>query len=385
MKQSHIYKRLLFLTIGLILIMNGCKKNESTPENPVVQVPIGLALSLTGDFSPYGIIQKNGLTMAINEMNNGSYFSGFKFIPYFMDDKSSPDTCMKIYRDMIFKNKALLIIGPTSSNSAFAADTVAQNGKVVVIGISNTVPGITEMGDYVFRNSLPESAVIPNTVQVTYTKLGYSKVAIVYGDDDPYTIGAYNAFKASLESIPGLNIVSTGIIHKGDTVFTDQLNQAKAVNPDVIVLAALVNEASRLMVQARQLGIPYSVRFIGGNSFNTSKLWQQAGQAAQGSICGSAWIYFADNPGNAQFVASYSSLYGSKPDQFAAQAYASLYIVADAILRTNSLNNETLRNSLANTKNLKTILGTFSFDANRNPAHTPIVQELDNGEFVLFR
>ncbi|MCX6277171.1 MAG: ABC transporter substrate-binding protein [Bacteroidetes bacterium] len=385
MKHDRICKRFLFLTVGLILILNGCKKNESSPENPVVQVPIGLALSLTGNFSPYGIIQKNGLTMAINELNNGSNMPGFKFIPFFMDDKSSPDACMQIYRDMIFKNKALIIIGPTSSNCAFPADTIAQNNKVVVMGISNTVPGITEMGNYVFRNSLPESAVIPNTVQVTHAKLGYSKVAIVYGNDDPYTIGAYNAFKASLESIPGMLIVSTGIIHKGDTLFTDQLNQVKAANPDVIVFAALVNEASLLMVQARQLGIPHSVRFIGGNSFNTSKLWQQAGQAAQGSICGSAWIYSGDTPGNAQFVASYSSLYGSKPDQFAAQAYASLYIVADALVRTNSLNNETLRNSLANTTNLKTILGTFSFDANRNPAHTPVVQELDNGEFVLFR
>jgi branched-chain amino acid transport system substrate-binding protein len=139
------------------------------------------------------------------------------------------------------------------------------------------------------------------------------------------------------------------------------------------------------MVQARQLGIPASVRFIGGNSFNTSQLWLQAGNAAEGAICGTAWINSENTFGNAQFVTDYMNQYGSKPDQFGAQAYASIYIIADAIKRTNPLNSEALRNSLDNTKNLQTILGTFSFDTSRNPVHSPVVQELSNGEFILFQ
>jgi branched-chain amino acid transport system substrate-binding protein len=377
--------KLVALTLGLILVMNGCKKKDPDPAPVDAMVPIGLAVSLTGNFAPYGIIQKNGLTLAINELNNSSSLPGIKLVPFFMDDKSSPDTCRKIFRDMIFNKKVLAIIGPTSSNSAFVADTAAQHNKVVVMGISNTVPGITEMGDYIFRNSLPESSVIPNTVQVTHSKLGYSKVAIVYGDDDPYTLGAYDAFKSSFESTPGVSIVATEIVHKGEAVFTEALTRIKASGPDVIVLAALVTEASRLMVQARQMGIPGSVRFIGGNSFNTSKLWQQAGDAAEGAICGTAWISSGDTPGNAAFLANYASLYGAYPDQFAAQAYTSIYIIADALKRADQLNSESLRNALANTKNLQTILGTFSFDNTRNPVHPPVVQELVGGEFKLFR
>jgi len=371
------------MILVLLLGMTSCKKND--PDSPPpVQVPVGIALSLTGNFSPYGIMQKNGLELAFIELNNRSVVTGIKFVPDFMDDKSIPDTCRRIFRDLIFNHKALVIIGPTSSNSAFVADTVAQNNKVVVMGISNTVPGIVEMGDYIFRNSLPESAVIPNTVQVTHSKLGYSRIAIVYGDDDPYTIGAYEAFRTAFENTPGVNIVNTQIVHKGDTLFTDQLNQVKASNPDIIVLAALVNEASRLMVQARMLGIPENVRFIGGNSFNTSKLWKQAGTAAQGAICGSAWIFSEDTPDNEQFVATYIRLFGRVPDQFAAQAYASAYIIADALSRTKELNSEALRNALVNTRNVPTILGTFSFDASRNPVHLPVLQELVDGEFVLF-
>lgn len=376
-----MFKITTFFALGIILIANSCKKTETS----VTQVPVGIAVSLTGDLSPYGIIQKNGLIQAIDELNNKALIPGIQIIPYFRDDKSSPDTCMKIFNDLIIRDKVMLIIGPTSSNNAFAADTIAQRNKIVVMGISNTVPGITEMGNYIFRNSLPESAVIPNTVQVTHNKLGYSKVAIVYGNDDPYTVGAYNTFKTAFESTAGVNIVSTQIINKGDIVFTDQLTLIQASNPDVIVIAAFVNEASKIMMQARQLGIPASVRFIGGNSFNTSQLWLQAGNAAGGAICGTAWINSENTSGNAQFVTDYLNQYGSKPDQFAAQAYASLYIIADAIKRTNPLNSEALRNSLDNTKNLQTILGTFSFDTSRNPVHSPVVQELSNGEFIQFQ
>ena len=366
---------------SILLVLTGCKKQETV----TVQIPVGMAISLTGNFGPYGINQKNGLELALDELNENADLHGFELIPHFFDDQSSPDTCRKIFREMILNHQVMAIIGPTSSNSAFMADTVAQNNKVSVIGISNTVPGITEMGNYVFRNSLMESSVIPNTVKATHVKLGYSRVAIVYGNDDPYTIGAYDAFKAALENTPGVTIVSTEVIHKGDKEFTAQVTRIKESNPDAIVLAALVAEASLLMVKARELGIPASVRFIGGNSFNTSQLWQLAGEASQKAICGSAWIYSENTPGNSQFVTSYTARFGSKPDQFAAQAYASLYILADAIKRAGKVNNLTLRDALANTQNLQTILGSFSFDANRNPVHTPVVQELVNGQFFIFQ
>ena len=373
------------IILACIIVSSGCKKKESDPETPVVNVPIGIVFSFTGNFGPYGIIQQNGATLAINEINANSFIPGIRLVPYIVDDKSVPDTCRNIFRELISVKKVLAIIGPTSSNSAFVADTVAQNRGVVVMGISNTVSGITEMGNFIFRNCLPETVVIPNTIRVTHEKLGYSKVSIIYGNDDPYTVGAYESFRTALENTPGITIVSTDTVHKGDNKFTDQLNRVKAANPDVIVLAVLVNEASQIMVQAKNLGFPDSIRFIGGNSFNTSKLWQQAGTAAQGAICGSAWIHTENTPGNAQFIDNYVSHYGSTPDQFAAQAYASIYIIADALKRSSVISSDELRASLANTSNLETILGTFSFDTLRNPVHPPVVQELVDGEFVLFQ
>lgn len=377
MLRRFLYRFCVALGAGIFLIA-GCNR-----ETQVDQVPLGISFSLTGNFSPYGMNQKMGADLAIGEINEGSLIPGITLEPVYRDDQSTPDICLVNFRDLIQKEKVLAIIGPTSSTSAFRADTVAQNNKVVVMGISNTVPGITEMGDYVFRNSLPESAVIPHTIQITQDRFGYSRVAIIYGSDDAYTLGAYDAFRTVLENTSGITIVTTESIKKGDTNFTDLLTRVKAQDPEVIVLAALVNEAAGLMVQARSIGIPDTVRFIGGNSFNTSRLWQLAGNAAQGSICGTAWIFSIDTPGNSDFVTNYTNRYGVKPDQFAAQAYAAVYIIADALKRSGTLTREAFRNSLAATENLATVLGTFSFDSNRDPVHPPVIQELIDGEFVI--
>lgn len=383
--MNYLAKALLYILSVSVVFFMGCSGKDSDPEPTPIEIPIGVVVSLTGSFSPYGPIQQNGVLLAISEINSKSLLPGKKITPYIVDDRSVPDTCRSVFLDLINTRKVVAIIGPTSSNSAFAADSIAQNRKVVVMGISNTVPGITAIGDYIFRNSLPESTVIPNTVQVTHEALKYSKVAVVYGDDDPYTIGAYNSFKNALEATPGVAIIATEIVHKGDYQFTDQINRIIASGPDIIVVAALVNEASRFMVQARNLGIPDSIRFLGGNSFNTSRLWQQAGNAAQGSICGTAWIYTKETPGNAAFVENYISINGARPDQFAAQAYAAIYILADALRRSGQLNSTELRNALASTANLPTVLGMFSFDGNRDPVHPPVVQELIDGEFVVFK
>lgn len=377
-------KRFLLVFLLPIILLPGCKKSSTDYTSQQAVVDLGLVISLSGSFGPYGANQQNGAVMAVDEINSANVFPGLKLVLHISDDKSAPDTCRKVFRDLIFKQNVIAIIGPTSSNAAFAADTVAQNNGVVVMAISNTVPGITEMGNCIFRNSLPETSVIPNTIAVTHAKLGYSRVAIVYGDDDPYTLGAYDSFVTALNSAVGVSIVCTETIHKGDSLFAPQLGRIMASNPDVIVLATLVNEASKLMIQARAMGIPGSIRFLGGNSFNTSMLWQQAGSASEGAICGSAWNRYEFTPGNPQFVTGYISRFGSPPDQFAAQAYTAVYLIANAMLRSNPINRVTLRNALSQTSNLNTILGSFSFDSMRNPEHSPVVQQIENGEFILF-
>jgi branched-chain amino acid transport system substrate-binding protein len=250
-----------------------------------------------------------------------------------------------------------------------------------VLGVSNTAGGITEIGDYVFRDSLPESAVIPNTIKVAKAKLGLKKVALMYGNDDAFTKAGYDVFQKSLQA-NGIQILTTETFAKGDTDFSAQLTKIKGLNPDAIVVSALAEEAAGIMSQARGLGI--QATFIGGNGFNSPQLIKLAGQASEGAISGAAWLVSSDVPKNKAFVQAYHAKYNTDPDQFAAQAYAGTNLIATAIKNAGSTDHKAIRDALANIKNFDSVLGTFSFQ-NREPQHTPIVQIVKNGKFELYK
>lgn len=346
-------------------------------------IPVGAVWSLTGAAAVYGPSQKNAAEMAVAEINQSGMLGDAKLVLITEDDRSTKEGAIAAFEKLLNQDKVVAILGPTLSNSAKAADPMAQEKKVLVLATSNTAAGITEMGDFIFRDSLPESAVIPNTIEVTKDKLGYSKVAVMYGDDDAFTKSGYDVFKAALEA-NGVEILTTETFKKGDTDYSAQLTKIKSLNPDVIVVSALAEEAAGIMSQARQLGIPDSVRFIGGNGFNSPKLAELAGPAAEGAISGAAWFINNDSPGNQAFVQAYNTKYGTNPDQFAAQAYAGVYILANAIKNAGAADSQAIRDAMAQIKDLPTVLGTYSFDEGRNPVHTPVVQMVQDGKFALF-
>ena len=253
-----------------------------------------------------------------------------------------------------------------------------------MLGVSNTADGIVEMGNFVFRDSLPESAVIPNTIKVTKDKLKYSKVALMYGDDDAFTKAGYDVFAQALKD-NGVQVLSTDTFKKGDTDYSAQLTKIKGLNPEALVVSALAEEAAGIMTQARQLGIPDSVRVIGGNGFNSSQLSKLAGPAAEGAISGAAWFISGDAPGNQEFVKAYRAKYNSDPDQFAAQAYAGVYLLANGLKTAGASDSKSLRDGLAKLRNVDTVLGKFSFSENRDAIHTPVVQVIKGGKFELFQ
>jgi branched-chain amino acid transport system substrate-binding protein len=348
------------------------------------EVPIGAVWSLTGGAAVYGPSQQKAADLAVEEINSRGILGQARIKLLTEDDRSTKEGAQAAFEKLINQDKVVAILGPTLSANALAADPIAQEKKIVVMGVSNTASGITEMGDYVFRDSLPESAVQPNTIKQTKAKLGYSRVAVMYGDDDAFTKAGYDVFKAALDA-EGVQILTTETFKRGDTDYSAQLTKIRTLNPQAIVVSALAEEAAGIMSQGRQLGIPDSVPFIGGNGFNSPQLARLAGPAAEGAISGAAWFVTGDAPGNKAFVDAYKAKYGANPDQFSAQAYAGVYLMATAIKNAGASSSAAIRGALVNLKDVDTVLGKFSFTPEREPVHPPIVQVVRNGEFDLYR
>ena len=292
------------------------------------ELKIGVAAALTGNAAQYGIPIRKGLELAVGEINAAGGLNGSRLELVIEDEQGKKEEAINVFKKLIFKDKVLMLFGPTLSNSAQASDPIAQTAKAVVFGTSNTADGITSIGDYVFRNSVTERDILPVTLKVAAQRTGLKKVAVLYGNDDIFTKSGYDNFKKALQDL-NIPVTTTETFAKGDVGFKPQLTKIKASNPDAIVLSALVAEGAPILVQARQLGI--ALPFIGGNGMNSPRVFELAKDSSDNLWVGSPWSLESPTPENKRFVAAYQKAYGGIADQFAAQAYDAMYIAAQAL------------------------------------------------------
>jgi branched-chain amino acid transport system substrate-binding protein len=363
---------------------------QATPEagGGTAELLIGFAFITSGDNAVYGNSQKAAAELAIEEINAMS--DGPKITPFFEDTAAKPDQAITVFQKFINDNKVHAIIGPTLSNEAKSSDPIAQTAGVPVLAVSNTAAGIVEMGDYIFRDSLSEAQVIPETIKQAKEKLNLTKVSLLYANDDAFSKSGADVFRAELQK-NGVEILSEQTFSTTDTDYKTQLTAIKGENPDAIVVSALAKPAQTILQQARNdVGIDPSVPIIGGNGFNSPAVVTAAGEAAEGAIVGAAWNPNAEDELSKAFIEAFTAKNGKGPDQFAAQAYAGVYIVWDAAKRADiggkslAEARTAIRDALKTTK-VDTVLGEFSFLETRDANHKPVVQIVQDGKFAIFK
>ena len=112
---------------------------------------------------------------------------------------------------------------------------------------------------------------------------------------------------------------------------------------------------------------------------------QQVGDAAEGVITFTDWVKTADTPGNQAFVENYTAKYGMEPSAWAAQPYAAVYTLAEAIRNAQSTDSEAIAAALADIKDFDTVLGKFSFAPNGDAIYDPVVLIVKNGKLEVFQ
>ena len=224
-------------------------------------ITIGAVEILTGPNNKYGLAIKNGFDLALDEVNKAGGVLGRPLAIAYEDSAGNKDQAINAVRKLIGSNNVPLILGPTLSNEMFAAGPVANERKVPIVGTSTTANGITQIGPYVFRTSLPEADVVPVTLKTAKDKFGIKKVAVMYANDDAFSKSGYDVMKAALEKL-GIETLTTETFGTKDSDFSAQMTKVKSVNPDAIVVSALVEPAAGVLLAKKALGIPASVRVI---------------------------------------------------------------------------------------------------------------------------
>jgi branched-chain amino acid transport system substrate-binding protein len=355
-----------------------CPAPASLPET----VTLGAVFGLSGPISVYGGPQRQAVELAVQQVNDLAFLGdGVTLDVIFEDSTGDATQAINAVTKLVEQDQVVAVIGPTLSTEAVAAAPVAQEAGTPILGVSNTASGLRELiGEYYFRDSLPEAVVIPGTIAQATDALGLTQVGVLYGSDDDFTLSGYDVFVEALEA-NGVTILGEETFARGDVDFSAQLTNLIAQSPDALVVSALAAEATQIIVQARQQG--YDGPIIGGNGFNSPAVLSNAGADAEGLIVGGAWNIGNPNPtaSSNQFVDVFTSVTTNPPDQFAAQAYTGAWLLASAIRCADSVDHDAVAAALGGLTDVETPLGSFSFDDAGEPVHEPIAQVVVDGAF----
>ena len=359
----------------------GGKARVTASSEIMSEIPIGLVMSLTGRIAATGTTMKNGLEMALEEINRSGMLGGttLKFI--IEDDGGTVEGAVAAYTKLIEQDDVSVVIGPFSSSATQAAFPIAQENGVVAISPTSAARGLSALGDYLFRISLTVDALLPGGVATTQKALGYQRVVTIIQAADAFSLSSDEVFKDALRA-NGVEVLTTESFQPdGVDDLSAQLTRIKALNPDAIFISSQPPGRAQIPIQARQLGISKDIPFL--VTLMTIDDVLQADPAAEGSISFTTWSNKADPPGNRAFVAKFREKYGYEPAAFTAQSYASLYILAQAIAEAKSTDAHAIRDALT-AIDLSTVLGQFSFDANGDAVYDPIILVVENSKFEVF-
>ena len=322
------------------------------------ELSIGVALALTGDNAePYGIPMQRGLELARAEIN----MLGGPSITFSTVDALSTVEGAKTAVQQLVDQGVPAIVGIGISTHLEQAFPIANKNGVIAFSPISSAAGLSGLGDYIFRAGIATNILIPGGVMKTHGKLKYKNVATIYDAADTYSTSSNDEVRKALEA-SGVTILTEQTFKTKETNFTAQLTTIMNMKPDALFISALSVEMTQIIVQGRAIGIPDSVHFIVPDL--TATEIQGAGGAAKGAIAFAGWSGLTDTPANQAFVQSYRAKYKIEPEPWAAQAYATLYILAEAIKNAQSKDPAAIRDALAQTMSFPTILGNFSFDPN---------------------
>lgn len=340
-------------------------------------VTIGVVQSLTGAGSVYGKTVVEGIELAVEHLNEDASDSGIRLETVVVDDRSDVEGARAAFASLVARDVDA-IVGPTLSNVAPDAHRVAQEAGIPVLGATTTAVGITDTGDYIFRIALSEAVVVPATIARVVRQHSLGHAVLILDSSDAFSRSSADAMRAGLTA-EGETPLAEVDLAKEDIATALIALEGRSI--DAFLITPLVNTSALALQVIRGAGFHQIV--IGGNSFNTPDIVRLTGVGVEGAYVGAAWNPGLRTPASEAFVEAYNEAYGQAPDQFAAQGYASVQLLADAVSREDSTEHAAVRDALAATRDLDTVLGVLSISRDREAMHAPVVQQYKNGQLVV--
>jgi branched-chain amino acid transport system substrate-binding protein len=323
-------KKIIALVLVAVLAatcMAGCGGKEESDA-----IVIGCSGPLTGSAAQYGNAVKNAAQLAVDEINAAGGAGGVKLKFICEDDEAdSGDKAVNAY-NTLKDNGMQIMLGTVTTGSCLAVIDKTKEDNIFQFTPSASGSDVTKNGNcYQICFNDPNQGV-GSADYIADHKLA-TKVAVIYDSSDAYSSGIYNTFKVEAEK-KGLELVAEESFTKDSkTDFSAQINKAKQAKAELVFLPIYYSEAALILSQCEKAN--YSPKFFGCDGLDgilTAENFDA--KLAEDVMLLTPFAADASDDATQNFVKAYKEAYNDEiPNQFAADAYDGVYILAKLIER----------------------------------------------------
>lgn len=319
------------LSAILAMVLSSCAPatpaangTTSTAAATPTEYTIGFSGPLTGDGAYYGEASKEGIDLALDEINKAGGVKGVPLKVVYEDDRNNTADAQTVLLKLAEANKVPVVIGINTSSVTMATCKKAEEMKVVQYSIGSNPKIGSSCSDFTFQlqgNDLEQGLEFAKIAQF----YKFTKTAVVYMNND-YGIGNKNAFVQSAKDA-GIEVLAEVALQPEGKDYRTEVLQVKNVNPEMVAFIAYGAEGSAFLRQAKELGV--TTKFVGDANWGDESVWKLAGDALVGMVGLQAGAH--TSPEYQKFAAAFQAKYNKAPSIWSEYFYDEVYIAAKSI------------------------------------------------------
>ena len=359
-------KRWIWSLLIFVLLCAGAAHGDNA-------IPIGAIYALTGPAAAGNASSLEGAHLAVAELNQRGGVLGRRIQLQVFDNRSTPIGSYVAAREAAEAGVAA-IIGPAWSTHALPVAKVAQADGIPMISDFSTNPGVTAIGDFIFRVCFTDQFQGHAMARFAREDLGAATAVILINLTSDYSVDLAGIIQKNFQQLGG-RVIARIEYKPNQPSFAPVVEQAETADADVMFFSG--HDESALIIRAAQ-GHPIRSIPVGGDGWSVESFFEKGGdQLPRGYYC-SHWARDMASQASQAFLSKYGN--NTTLDVGTALAYDAVMLLADAIHRAGRVDRQKIRDALAGTRSFPGVTGRISFDKQGDPMKSVVIMQIRDGK-----
>lgn len=367
------FLRKLSLLLVLFFILSGCR----TSRKPI---KIGLLLSLSGRQSSIQLNARDGVTLAVEEINRSGGINGRPIQLIVKDDKGDPEEALRLTQELL-DEEVTIILGAITSTIALKIAPLINENSTILLSLGAATSELSGFDDNVFRVTTPVDKRAPYYALLAYEKLNIKRVALIYDESNPgYVFSASTHFRKHYEKLGGEVVTVVGFNSTEDFDSSERVEKALKDGVDgVYLIAKPFNAAIFCQHISLQDG---NIKIIESEWGYASPIFTETGgPPVEGVTSVGVMNFDSEQESFVNFKKVYDARFNYPPSAYSVIGYEGMQILKVALSSTTE--SKRVKEVILREKSFKGVDGNIVFDTYGDPERTVFYLEIREGKVTV--